>query len=352
MGQVALEMEPVKTATQVTHVGLLVDSSGSMARLTDAVVKNFNSQIEGIWNDATGHTDLSAWHFSNGRKRLYSGNVLHLLLTETLTSSRRPSIERSGYRASGNTGLYDAVLDACEELNGGATSNDSYLLIVLTDGEENDSLTSRSDFSKRLLSLQATDRWTIVFQVPPGHKQSAIQYGVPEDNIREWEATSAGLAETVRATRVSTQSYFSARAAGATSVKNFYQPDLSSLGTAELKRVLDDVRDQYHRWTVDKECAIADFVGYKSGRPYVPGSTFYQLTKPEAINSDREVLVEHRSSGAIYGGNAARNVLGMPSGNGVVVKFKPGNYADYAIYAQSKSTNRKLVRGTVVLVKK
>jgi hypothetical protein len=55
-----------------------------------------------------------------------------------------------------------------------------------------------------------------------------------------------------------------------------------------------------------------------------------------------------KGSKAIYGGNAARSLIGLPYG--AEAKVEPGNHANYDIFVQSTSTNRKLVRGTKLLV--
>jgi len=51
--------------------------------------------------------------------------------------------------------------------------------------------------------------------------------------------------------------------------------------------------------------------------------------------------------GDVYMGDAARQMLGLPS---MHVKVGPGDHPDYTIFVQSTSMNRKLIQGTSLLV--
>jgi len=100
---------------------------------------------------------------------------------------------------------------------------------------------------------------------------------------------------------------------------------------------------------VPRETEIREFVVEKLGQ-YRVGDAFYQLTKKEMVQTQKALLLMEKGKGAIYGGPEARDLIGLPTG--VNAKVEPGNHANYDIFVQSTSTNRKLVRGTKLLVRK
>jgi hypothetical protein len=97
---------------------------------------------------------------------------------------------------------------------------------------------------------------------------------------------------------------------------------------------------------VDKEVDITTFFT-ANGRTYSPGTGYYELTKPEVVQSHKAIVIQDRSTGKVYGGDKVRDTLGLPKN--VDAKVVPGNHANWKIFVQSTSGNRKLVRGTTVL---
>jgi hypothetical protein len=119
---------------------------------------------------------------------------------------------------------------------------------------------------------------------------------------------------------------------------------MSDLTSKDLKTTLDNIADKVKTWTVPAETEIRPFVEQKTGLPYQAGSVFYQLTKPEKVQDTKKLLIQEKNSKAMYAGNEARTLLGLPTG--VDCKVKPGNHANFDLFVQSTSVNRKLVRGT------
>ena len=141
-------------------------------------------------------------------------------------------------------------------------------------------------------------------------------------------------------------SYYNARSAGAKSLTNFYQVDLSDVTSRDLKQ-LDNLQNKFKVFEVTKESAIKEFVEEK-GFNYIPGSCFYELTKKETIQANKEILVQEKGKMALYGGNEARDLIGLPQGKDV--KVEPLNLSKYRVFVLSTSVNRKLVRGSKLLV--
>jgi len=95
---------------------------------------------------------------------------------------------------------------------------------------------------------------------------------------------------------------------------------------------------------------IKPFVEKKMKREYQVGTAFYQLMKKEKIQPQKDILLLNRSNSLIYGGQGARDLIGLPEGE--YANVTPGNHGEYDIFVQSTSTNRILPRGTKVLVKR
>jgi hypothetical protein len=95
---------------------------------------------------------------------------------------------------------------------------------------------------------------------------------------------------------------------------------------------------------------IRDFVT-RSGHSYRTGAAFYQLSKREKVQGNKQIAVAEldngRMTGKVFTGPAARQLLGLPD---TEVTVKPGHNDRYQIFVQSTSVNRKLVTGTKLLV--
>lgn len=94
---------------------------------------------------------------------------------------------------------------------------------------------------------------------------------------------------------------------------------------------------------VDKTCSIKDFV-LTNGLMFKKGRGFYEFTKPETIQDYKEVVIVDRSTGDMFSGEKAREILGIPIGR--TAKVKPDMLTHYQGYVQSTSINRKLIGGT------
>lgn len=332
------------TKRKVNRICLVIDRSGSMGHLTAASVKALNDNIETIRAQAraTGQTTL----------------VTVLSFDDTISAIRQSTnveviepIRVTEVGARGQTALFDAVGEAIKGLQGAFTFPDedsSYLIMAITDGQENSSRNfTAASLRSCMQTVISTDRWTLTFLLPPGAKNHFVsQFGISEGNVAEWEGTTQGVQAYTQQNTQGIGTYFSSRSVGVNSVKSFYT-DLSGLTSKQVKTQLDDLSNQVRILPVDREQDIRTFVQDKLG-VYTPGSAFYQLTKDEKeVQSYKQLLVMEKGKRQVYGGADARQVLGIPPGN---LKVKPGNHGNFDIFVQSTSLNRKLVRGTKLLV--
>lgn len=94
---------------------------------------------------------------------------------------------------------------------------------------------------------------------------------------------------------------------------------------------------------VDSDQAIRDFVE-EQGLAFQKGRGFYEFTKTETIQENKEVVLVDRFTGDMFTGNAARRMIGAPPGERV--RIKPTALKNYRIFVRSDSYNRKLKGGT------
>jgi hypothetical protein len=95
--------------------------------------------------------------------------------------------------------------------------------------------------------------------------------------------------------------------------------------------------------SVDRAMVIKDFV-LENGLTFKTGRGFYEFTKTETIQGNKEVVLMDRGTGDLFSGEQAREMLGLPPG--ATVRVKPASLEKYAVFVQSTSYNRKLTSGT------
>lgn len=330
--------------TYKNKVLFLLDSSGSMRSLRQATVNAFNQILAAIsdGSKAAGQkTTVGYYTF---------GETVRRVFFDAPVESQRP-LTLSDYQPDGGTPMFDCINEAITDALALKVDKDtSFVVNIITDGEENTSRTTADQIKKLIAKVQATDNWTVTFLVPPGGKYlMTSRFGIPEGNIQEWTASERGVGETVKVLSNSYSNYFQARSTGVRSVKGFFTTDLSKLTTKEVKKALTDLSNQVEVLKVTKEADIKPFVESK-GLTYLKGRAFYQLTKDEKVQAHKEIMLQEKGKSAIFGGQEARTLLGLPQYDDV--KVRPGNHANWDIYIQSTSVNRKLVRGTNLLVLK
>lgn len=334
--------EPIDLSKNITHIAILVDSSGSMGHLRSATLKNLDQQIRAIKDSARQ---------SGQRTTVTLGTFNYNLHLDYMACDVAQAGGLTTYYTQGGTALFDAVTETVNRFKRLPDANEkttSFLIIVLTDGEENSSSQINVNrFPELMRSLNATDRWTFAFSVPRGYKSNLErQYNIPAGNIQEWDQTEEGVTFAMNSNIGATHAYFSNRSIGLRATNNFYvTTDLSGVKSKDLKN-LTDLQSNFKAWTVDKETDVKSFVeGH--GKEFHLGSVYYMLTKKEKVQPRKQVLLVEKGKKAVYGGQEARDLLGLPPNQEAVVT--PGNHANYDVYVQSASINRKLVRGTKVL---
>lgn len=343
-------MPSKKTKTKVTvltnvkrqtNICFAIDVSGSMKSLEESLTTAVNSMLDTL-RVQDPDAMIAVVTFGEGARMIQSLSPI----------SNMKNFPRFSCN-EGSTALFDGIGVAAESIDTGDKEH-NYLVMGFTDGGENSSRKFRNNIKEFIKQKESLDNWTFTIQLSPGDKASfQRQFGLSEGNLREWEATQEGVTQLTNVTNSSIQGYYTAMASGQRSVKNFYSmtTDLSQVKTGDLKKALVDQKSQFKAIKVDKEADIRPFVEGKTGVPYKKGTAYYQLTKPEKVQPNKDVLIMEKGKSSIWGGMPGRALVGLPTDGVTYSKVNPGNHANYDIFVKSNSVNRKLVRGTTLLVK-
>jgi hypothetical protein len=252
------------------------------------------------------------------------------------------------------TALYEAIRLAIQEFDSLSDANDensSFLLQIVTDGQENKGNVAERTIQKLIRERQNTDRWTIAVSCPERYRSSiAFRLGIHEGNIQGWDPASRFGMDTVRTAHTAGLSkYLGSRARGQTATRKFFaEVNVGRQGVRTVKRGLKaEPKTRFRRLKVDKARSIKDFIESKN-LTFQKGRVFYALSKPEIVQSFKEILLQKRNEPSVlYGGDQVRAKLGIPSGQ--EAKVSPGNLGEWVIWIQSTSSNRKLLAKMEIL---
>lgn len=353
---------------KVNHVSLVVDKSGSMRRHEAQLVRVVDEFVKGLQeeSDRLGHeTRISLYAFDHEVQNLvWDMDVKHL-----------PSLQGLYEVDNGATALIEAAVKSIDDLKNiwEGYGEHSFLQVVVTDGEENASGCSETGqmhirmhagkgtavlrmWTDRIQSAMDNlpDHWTSAILVPNSlAKRTAQEYGFPAGNIAIWDADSSkGVEEAIGTVKTAATSFLRGREQGVRGTRNLFAMG-QDLSTAEVKANLDALdTGKYILIPVDQQIQIRDFVT-RAGHPYKTGCAFYELSKREKIQGNKQLAVAEKDpatgqmTGRVFSGPAARRLLGLPESE---VTVKPGENPSYTVFVQSTSVNRKLVPGTKLLV--
>jgi hypothetical protein len=329
-----------KAQRHINHVSLVLDGSGSMYDHKRKLIEVADEQIRYLAQrseELQQETRVSVYVFDHRvRCLIFDMDVMRL-----------PSIADL-YDVNGRTALIDAVIKSQDDL---ATTSQIYgdhafLTFVLTDGYENASSTSWLKLGKY---LSGNDNFSVAFLVPDNTSKAAVQrYGASPDSIALWNAASAkGIVEAVSVIRTATDTFMQNRASGVRSFGGF-STGVDAVNARTVKANLKPLKPgDYSLHPVGSKAEIRPFV-QALGFNYLSGMAYYQLTKTEKIQGNKQIIVVEKKTGKAYSGEHARDLIGLP--RGVEQRVKPDYNPDYDIYVQSTSVNRHLLPNTKLLV--
>ena len=327
-----------------TYVAIIRDHSGSMYSLESAAKRDFNSTLGTIQRAAASNniTTLGSVYKCGGAGI-------------TLVESQKPisDIQQiSSYTTGGGTPLFKTVLRVIEDFKRVPDYSDpetTFIVLATTDGHDTNG--GQDQMTGQIRELQNTDRWTFAFRVPRGYGRELTHFGIQEGNILEWDQTDRGMATASQANDSAFDQLFTDRKLGVKSSKTFYS-SLKGVTSKDVATVLADISSEVLLFPVSTKedgSAIREFVEMRlRGQPMAKGAAFYALVKKEdKIQDYKLIAIRNKTSNAIYCGDAARDMLGLPRyGDARVV---PQDHGNFDVFIQSTSVNRKVTAGTNVM---
>jgi hypothetical protein len=139
-------------------------------------------------------------------------------------------ISEKDYVPRGMTALNDAIattISGLQKVNDKDDPLTSFLMIIITDGEENNSKEYpgryNKEIKKMITEVQNTNRWTVTFM---GANQNIDEVSknlnIDRGNAIGFAANSAGMKKASLTVTKGLTSYYSSRRSGETSIKSFY----------------------------------------------------------------------------------------------------------------------------------
>jgi hypothetical protein len=195
------------------------------------------------------------------------------------------------------------------------------------------------------------ENWSIGFLVPNELGRAYMErWGAPKGSVAIWDAgTAAGLNEAVTTIRTATDNFMTARTQGVRGTRSIFGTGVDVVNKATVSTLTPLDKSSYSLHPVSRKERIDDYVNTQTPFTYRAGMAYYQLTKTEVIQPQKEIIVVEKSTGKAFGGKEARDLIGLPNYH---TKVKPDRNPEYDIFVQSTSFNRNLMPNTRVLIKK
>lgn len=327
---------------KIDHFAFVLDASSSMTRHRMTVIKVIDAEIARLKRrseELDRQMRVSVYTFADHVK-----NVIF-----DMDVYRLPSIA-GFYDPYGNTALNAAVLKADEDLAQTAQmyGDHAFMTIVATDGQDNRSR-GQAERVRAMFATQKDNQSTIVLVPNADGVYEAVGMGYHPGNVAVWDATSTeGVLKVGSQMTHATESFITARTSGVRSVRNVFSTGADAVNADTVKSLAPLAGDKYRLIPVGPvKKVIRPFIADECGIAYRIGQAFYQLSKTEEIQPQKQIIVVEKATDKAFTGQAARDLLGLPA---MHVTVKPDFNPAYDIYVQSTSTNRNLMPGTKVLV--
>lgn len=330
------------------HVTLVLDRSGSMRGREQAVIRAVDAQIASL-------AEMSQKMDQETRVTVVIFDDVVEVLVYDKDVLRLPSIAEH-YKPRGMTALVDATLKSIEDLEKlpELYSDHAFLLFVVTDGAENRSQNTPSALARKVRTLG--ENWTVAALVPDMQgEQYALKCGFPGGNILQWDATTtAGFERAASRIKVATDNFMQSRASGVRGTRSVFSTGSEAVNAQSVKSTLVPLPTESYQIlhvsndSVMRNKEIKMWVEQEAGHRYTTGRAFYELTKSEKIQPQKRIMVMEKKTKKMYGGQQARDLLGLPD---IEVRVKPDFNPEYSVFVQSTSVNRHLVGNTKLILR-
>lgn len=233
----------------ITRICFILDRSGSMKHIKEAIIKGFNKQANAIRKDAeinngAVETYISLYTFNHNVEPRYSDMSVNFL--EDLTEAT--------YEIGGDTAMYDAVGTAIEDLKRTSDPKNedvSYIVIIVSDGAERCSKTYTGEqVAAKIQECQDTKRWTFTYiGANQDLSQVAKKLNIPLGNVANYSADLKNTAVAMEGTTANLRKFLRARASGQTASMSFHSDgkkgitDYSKMKMSDVKEDMEKVPD-------------------------------------------------------------------------------------------------------------
>ena len=166
---------------------LVVDESGSMSIIERQALVGINETLTTIQKMQQTHKDMeqrvTLITFDSTHKKLFYDNV----------SARHANpLKSRDYNPCGGTPLYDAIGMGIAKINAQTTEDDSVLVTIITDGEENCSEEYDLKMIKNLIEKLKKQNWTFTFIGTDDLDVENIAHDMGIDNHIQFSEDEAG----------------------------------------------------------------------------------------------------------------------------------------------------------------
>jgi hypothetical protein len=178
-------MEPIHKVFNL----IILDESGSMYDIQDMIISGFNEIVQTVKGVAAQYPEQK--HFIT----LVSFNSLAVkTILENEDVSRLKEIDRSLYKPSAGTPLYDAMGNSIQHLRQLSDSLTDYnvLVTILTDGEENSSREFSGKAIKKMIEELKQKNWTFTY-IGANHDVDKFALSISITNTMKFEANETDM---------------------------------------------------------------------------------------------------------------------------------------------------------------
>lgn len=196
---------------------LIVDESGSMSVIERQALAGINETLTTIQKMQTVHKDLeqriTLITFDSSHQNFFYDNV---------SAADANPLRSNDYNPCGATPLYDAIGMGIAKINAQTTANDSVLVTIITDGEENCSREYSLTMIKNLIDKLKLQNWTFTFIGTDNLDVENIAGNMGIDNHLSFAEDAAGTHEMFCRDRQARERYYEQRAKGDKVAKGSY----------------------------------------------------------------------------------------------------------------------------------
>jgi Mg-chelatase subunit ChlD len=166
---------------------IIVDESGSMSIIQRQALMGLNETLETVKKMQDLYQDMeqrvTLITFDSSHKRYVFDNE---------TAQRVHKLTSNEYRPCGGTPLYDAIGMGISKLNAQTTADDSVLVTIITDGEENCSEEYNLGMVKTLIEKLKKQNWTFTLIGTDNLDVEGMAGSMAIDNHLEFKEDEAG----------------------------------------------------------------------------------------------------------------------------------------------------------------